>query len=450
MSSTRKAPWHIPRRTFLKGLGTAVALPWLEVMSANANDVTTAGSMAANEVPRRALFTYWGLGVEIRAFTPSDQGKGYTLTPSLQPLAPYKDDCTLFTGLKAYSGGHGSCSCLLTGMNTIRNAQTLPSVDQQIARFHGSSTRFPSLVLGMVRETGFGSPTPMTLSWSVNHSPVTPENRPEVLFKRLFAAEDATSLDAAKQALTQRVSLLDSIKDQAKALQGRLGSADRDRLEQYFTAIRDLEERIAVDRAWMDRPKPTVAKPDFGQGSPRDHIGTDGRGYSEYTRMMFDIIALAFQTDSTRVVSHIPRTEGDEARCYAYKTGSKWDLHSITHHDEQEDKLVFWRKLDALYLEEWAYFLGKLKSVKEGTGSLLDHTIAAWGTTNGGFNAHDSTQLPLILCGGSGLGIKHQGHLVKKDMPVANVWQTVVNAIKMPLPANFQGGVGTGAVAELA
>jgi hypothetical protein len=441
--------WRMARRTFLKGLGASVALPWLEAMSENAKSITSAGSMSAAEIPRRTMFTYWGLGLEVRAFTPADTGRNYALTPSLQPLAPFKDDCTVMTGLTSFSGGHGSCSCLLTGVNTFRNAKTMISVDQQIAAFHGSATRFPSLVLGTVRETGFGGPTPMTLSWSRNHTPITPENRPEVLFEKLFGSEDNNTLATAKQALAQRGSLLDSIKDQAAALQRRVGKEDAERLEQYFTSIRDLEERIKVEGEWIDRPKPKVPRPDFGQGSPRDRISGDGRGYSEYTRLMFDMIALAFQTDSTRVVSHIPRTEGDEAHCYTYLTKSKWDLHTITHHNEQEDKLVFWRQLDALYLGEWAYFLGKLKSVKEGSGTLLDNTMAAWATTNGGFNAHDSTLLPLILCGGSALGMKHQGHLVQKDVPVANVWQTVVNQVGMRVPENFQGGVAKGVVKEL-
>jgi hypothetical protein len=441
--------WRVSRRTFLRGVGAAVALPWLEAMSVNAQSVTNAGSMAPGEIPRRAMFTYWGLGLEIRGFTPADTGKNYTLTPSLQPLAPFKDDTTVLTGLTSYSGGHGSCSCLLTGLNTVRNAKTLISVDQQIAAFHGSATRYPSLVLGTARETGFGGPFPTTLSWSRNRTPITPENRPEVLFEKLFGNEDNNTLAAAKQALAQRGSLLDSIKEQAAALQRRVGKDDRERLEQYFTSIRDLEDRIQVETKWVDRPKPKVARPDFGQGSPRNRIAPDGRGYSEYTRLMFDMIALAFQTDSTRVVSHIPRTEGDEARCYAYLTKSKWDLHTITHHNEQEDKLVFWRQLDALYLAEWAYFLGKLKSVKEGNSTLLDNTMAAWATTNGGFNAHDSNMLPVILSGGKALGLKHQGHLIQKDVPVANVWQTMVSKIGMPLPENFQGGVAKGVVKEL-
>src|ERR1700712_4906160 len=129
--------WQMPRRTFLKALGVSVALPWLEVMSANAKDLTTAGSMAAGEIPRRAMFTYWGLGVEASGFTPADTGKNYTLTPSLAPLAPFKDDCTLMTGLSSFSGGHGSCCCLLTGVNTYRNPETLTSVDQQLAMYHG-------------------------------------------------------------------------------------------------------------------------------------------------------------------------------------------------------------------------------------------------------------------------------------------------------------------------
>src|SRR5271156_1254408 len=225
--------WRMARRTFLKSLGATVALPWLEAMSQNAKSITTAGSMAAHEIPRRAMFTFWGLGAETTGFTPQDTGKNYTLTPSLAPLAPFKDDCTLMTGLQSFPGGHGACSCLLTGVNTVRNAKTLMSVDQQLAVHHGSATRFPSLVLGMVRETGFGGPFPMTLSWSKNHTPITPENRPEVLFEKLFGAESNTTIAAARQAMAQRRSLLDSIREEAAALQRQLGAADRERLDQY-------------------------------------------------------------------------------------------------------------------------------------------------------------------------------------------------------------------------
>jgi hypothetical protein len=445
----KRNDWLMNRRRFLAGAGAALGLPWLEAMSPRSKNIAFAGELGPDEVPRRAMFTYWGLGLEIRQFTPKTAGRDYELSPTLQPLAPYKDECTVMTGLTSYTGGHGSCCCMLTGLNTVRNGQTLVSVDQQIAAFHGNATRHPSLVLGMVRDTGFGSPTPMTLSWSRNRTPMTPENRPEALFAKLFKAETPESRASAKSALTDRKSVMDAVLDQAKSLEKRVGKDDRARLEQYFTAVRDVEDRIKVEGDWIDRPKPKVDEPAFASGSARDRIGGDGKGYSEYTRLMFDLIVLAFQTDSTRVVTHIPRTEGDEARCYGFETKARWDLHSLTHHDEDEEKLAFWRKIDPMYMAEWAYFLGKLKSVKEGDGTLLDHTMASWATTNGGFGAHDSNRLPLILCGGRKLGLTHQGHLVKTGTSLADVWQTVVGRIGMPLPENFQGGQAKGEIKEL-
>ncbi len=213
------------------------------------------------------------------------------------------------TGLTSYSGGHGSCSCLLTGINTVRNARTLISVDQQLAAYHGSATRFPSLVLGTVRETGFGGPFPTTLSWSRNKTPITPENRPEVLFEKLFGSEDNNTLAAAKRALAQRGSLLDSIKEQAAALQRRLGKNDRERLAQYFSSIRDLEERIR-DRKRMDRrPKPKG-------GSARTSAST--RRARTHRRERWPRLLRIHSADVRRdragvpdrqhaVVSHIPR-----------------------------------------------------------------------------------------------------------------------------------------------
>ena len=187
-----------------------------------------------------------------------------------------------------------------------------------------------------------------------------------MLFEKLFGSEDNKTLAAAKQAMAQRASLLDSIKEQAAALQRQVGTADRARLDQYFTSIRDLEERIKVEGEWIDRPKPKVPRPDFGQGSPRDRIAGDGRGYSEYTRMMFDMIALAFQTDSTRAVSHIPRTEGDEAKCYGYQTKSKWDLHTITHNAQEDDKIGMWRQARRALPGRVGLLPRQAQSVKEG------------------------------------------------------------------------------------
>ncbi|WP_439621936.1 DUF1552 domain-containing protein [Gemmata sp.] len=441
--------WQIDRRTFLRGTGVALGLPWLEAMSPKALSVATAGEVAASEVPRRAIFTYWGLGLEVRAFTPKETGKDYTATQALRPLVPFKDDITVMTDLRAFTGGHGSCSAMLTGVNTPRNGKSLVSVDQQLADHYRGKTRFPSLVLGTVRETGFGGPFPMTLSWSRNHTPITPENRPEVLFDKMFRVDDPKAVAAARGQRAEAGSVLDLVRGQAKTLHGKLGKDDRATLDQYFTSVREIEDRLRVEAEWEDRPKPKVAPLDFGPGSPRDRLGPDGRGYRAYARLMFDVIALAFQTDTTRVVSHIPRTEGDEANCYKYLTGSPHGLHGLTHHDEDEAKLKLWARVDELYMEEWAYFLGKLKGVREGAGTLLDSTLAAWATTNGGLGAHDSNMLPVVLCGGKGMGVKHQGHLPQKDVPLANVWQTVADRVGMPVPPDFQGGQATGVIKAL-
>jgi len=165
-----------------------------------------------------------------------------------------------------------------------------------------------------------------------------------------------------------------------------------------------------------------VARPDFGKGSPRDRIASDGRGYSEYARLMFDMIALASNRQH-RSVSHIPRSEGDDGKAYKYLTNSRW---TCTHSPQRPGRTTRSRcgaRFDALYLAEWAYFLGKLKSVKEGNGTLLDNTMATWATTNGGPNAHDSKMLPLILCG-KATGPQTPRAPREDDMQVANVWQT--------------------------
>src|SRR5262249_36220003 len=169
----------------------------------------------------------------------------------------------------------------------------------------------------------------------------------------------------------------------------------------------------------------------------------DGTGMRRYLRLMFDVIALAFQTDSTRVVAHYPRGEGGPS--FKDRTGCPYDAHQLSHHGEDEEKLRYWAKVDQVYMEYWAYFLGKLQSIKEGNGTQLDHTIAAWGTTNGEFG-HGSTNLPLILCGGSKLGVKHQGHLVKKGVMIANVWRTMLKPLGMPVPKDFQAGLASGVI----
>jgi hypothetical protein len=434
------------RRTFLQAAGVSLALPWLEAMGLRSASVTNAGEITSSEIPRRTYFSIWGF-FNNRA-VPKDTGKDYTLTAPFDVLKDHKNDFTLFSGMRCFSGSHSGPGGFLTGKNAPINSFRLPSVDQQIAAFHQGKTRVPSLVLAIGRATGLGGPFWYTPSWTLNRTPIAPENRPEAVFDRMFRVDDKKNLVARQNQLERNASVLDLVKHQAKDLEKKLGKDDRATMEQYFTSIRDVEERIKADRTWLDVPPPQVTPPDFGK-TPLISLAEkndDGSGMKRYLRLFFDVIALAFQTDSTRVVTHFPK--GESGPTFKDLTKSPFDYHTLSHHGEDVEKLQLWTAVDRVYMEHFAYFLGKLKSIKEGQGNLLDHTMAVWGTSQGEAG-HALKDLPLMLCGGAGLGLKHQGHVEKKDMWVGSVWQTMLDRLGMPLPENFQAGLYDGVIKEV-
>jgi hypothetical protein len=442
--------WRLNRRTFLQSAGVSLALPWLEAMGLRSASVTNAGELAASEIPRRTYFSVWGFFNNRNV--PKETGKDYPLPVPFDVLKDFKNDFTLFSGLRVADGSHSGPGAFLTGANGPSNSFRLISVDQQIAAFHKGQTRVPSLVVGLSRSTGFGGPYWYATSWTGNGTPIAAEDRPEVIFDQLFRVDDPKARATRRNQLDRNASILDEVRDQAQQLQSKLGKDDRVTLEQYFTSIRDIEERIKIDRAWVDRPKPTVPPIDFGKVPPRNQAEANdsGAGMKRYLRLFFDVIALAFQTDSTRVVAHYPK--GESGPTFKDLTGCPFDYHTLSHHGEDPDKLKYWTTVDRVYMEHWAYFLGKLKSIKEGHRTLLDHTMAAWGTAQGEAG-HALTDLPLMLCGGSGFGIKHQGHLARKDMWVGSVWETMVDRVGMPRPGSsekpFQAGRSNGVVKEL-
>ncbi|CAN5906437.1 DUF1552 domain-containing protein [soil metagenome] len=442
---TKSAP--LSRRTFLRGAGVTLSLPWLEVMSVNARAATSAGAIAPSEIPKRAVFTMWGLGLNGRDFTPKDVGADYTLSPILQPLAEHRRDFSVISGLKlTHSGGHGGDRTFLTGTNTHQASSKLRvSCDQELAAGIGNATRFPSLVLGIKRGTGFGNPQDNTLSWTNNGTPIPTENRPHVLFDQLFRPDTPETLTQREGEFAKRGSVLDSVRDDARILEATLGKVDRDKLDEYLTSIRDLEKKMQVEKSWLYKPKPQISAIDFGsdQGLDPDKGGLD---YRRYQRLMFDVIALALQTDSTRVISYQPRMDNSDGTG-AYKAkGNPYGYHEMTHHGEDPDKLKWFTQSDIWYMEEWAYFLSKLKSIKEGQASLLDHCLVAYGSTGGSINAHDNHHLPVMLAGGSKLGVNHQGHLVSEGDYLGNLWQTVFQVMGVKVPDHFQGGEASGII----
>ncbi len=448
---TKRQRSSLPRRTFLKGAaGVTLALPWLEAMSVRAGAVDQAGSIAAAEIPRRAVFCFFGLGINGRDFTPADTGVDYTPTPILKPLEPLKRDFTVISGLKlTYSGGHVGDRTFLTGTNTrSAGAKLRISCDQELAAAVGRQTRFPSLTLGIKRGTGFGGNQDQTLSWTAAGTPIPSENRPHVLFDQLFRPDTPETLNQREAEFVRRSSLLDSLRDEAKRLNGALGADDRRKLDEYLTGIRDLERRMQDEKEWLRKPKPTVEALTFGkeQGLDPDKSGLD---YRRYQRLMFDVIALALQTDSTRVISYLARMDGQDGTGAWRDRGNPYNYHEMTHHGEDPDKLKWFTQADIWYMEDWAYFLDRLKAIKEGEGTLLDHTLVAYGSSGGAINAHHNHHLPTMLAGGARLGVKHQGHIDKEDVRLGNLWATMFDRMQVPLPDNFQGGEADGVIKEL-
>jgi len=443
-------PQPLPRRSFLKGAGITLALPWLDAMSVHAASVTKAGSIAAHETPRRAVFSFFGLGINGRDFTPADTGPGYTVTPILKPLEPLRRDFTVISGLKlTHSGGHLGDRTFLTGTNTrSAGAKLRVSCDQELAAAVGKATRFPSLTLGIKRGTGFGGNQDQTISWAPSGTPLPSENRPHVLFDQLFRPDTAGTLNQREAEFARRNSVLDSLREEARRLNGSLGADDRAKLDEYLTGIRDLERRMQSEKEWLRRPKPNVETINFGkeQGLDPDKAGLE---YRRYQRLMFDVITLALQTDSTRIIAYMARMDGQDGTGAWKELGNPYGYHEMTHHGEDPDKLKWFTKSDTWYMEEWAYFLNKLKSVKEGDGTLLDHTLAAYGSSGGAINAHHGHHLPTMIAGGARLGVKHQGHIIKEDVRLGNLWRTVFDRMGVPVPQNFQGGESDGIIKEL-
>ncbi len=444
----------VSRRTMLRGAGVALALPWLECMSTKCLSAATAGDITENERPRRAVFCMWGMGVNGRDFTPTEHGRDYTLTPILRPLQRHQNDFTLISGLKlTHSGGHGGDRTFLTGTNTHEAGCRLRiSCDQELATAVGNQTRFPSLVLGIKRGTGFGNPQDNTLSWTSSGTPIPAENRPHVLFDRLFRAASPEDIVAQRSGAAQTQSVLDAVREEANRLNAQLGSNDRRQLDAYFQSVREVESRIETDLQWLDRPRPQVTAIDFGddvQALDPQLRGGRNFDYRRYQRLMFDVIALALQTDSTRVISYMPRMDlRDGTYCYGFM-GCPYGYHEMTHHGADAEKLRWLTRVDTWYSEDWAYFIDKLKSAREGEGTLLDNTLLVWGSSGGTVNAHHNTNLPTMLVGGTNLGIRHQGHIAKQDVLLGNLWQTMFGDMRVHVPENFQGGEADGTVNEL-
>jgi hypothetical protein len=426
------------RRTVLKGVGCALGLPLLEAMLPTR---VRANSDALAKPPVRMAFVTFPNGAIMDAWRPQGEGTSFELSPTLQPLVDVKSDITLFTGLaqdngRAKGDGAGdharSSASLLTGAHPVKtsgsNIRVGQSVDQAAAERVGHLTRLPSLELGVERgrdaggcDSGYSCAYSNNVSWKDASTPMAKEINPRLVFERMFGkASDEKSLARRTRV---RQSVLDLVSEQAADLKGRLGSADQQKVEQYFTSVREIEQRIA--RAGQNKE---VARPDreFPDEVPGELV--------EHIRLMYDLMALAFQTDTTRIITFMTANEGSNR---SYKmVGVNNGHHELSHHREEQDKVEQLKKIDLFLMTEFAAFLKKLKSTAEGTGSLLDNCMVLYGSGLSDGNRHRHDDLPIVVAGRAGGTIQAGRHVVLSDeTPLNNLFLSMLDRMHAGIPA---------------
>ncbi len=419
----------------LRGAGACLALPWLQAMM-------PAGARAASNpqvIPRMGMF-YFGTGMNMRQFYPEGFGPDAKLSRILAPLEEQRRNFTVLSGTwLEHGGGHNGAYPFATAIQ--RGEPQTISPDQLAAEIHGKETRFPSLQMSVKRGTGYGHQALATISWNRQGVPLAAENDPKAIFNKLFRATSEQERAGQGDEFRQRGSVLDAVMADAKSIQGKLNQADRDQLEQYFNSIREVEQGLEREIDWSDRPKP---QPDLsGFGDYEKAISPEGNGnflYDQYAKLMYDLIALAFQTDSTRVISYVVRTE--LAGGVYPEFGVSKGYHSLSHHGNDPKNLEELAKVDTIYMRHWNHFLKRLESIPDGDGTLLDHTML--GFSSGMGIGHSKAILPTVLSGGAGLGIRHQTHVkLRENTPLASLWQTMTEKMGVPTEGKFQDSTGT-------
>ncbi len=417
------------RRTLLRGAGAAIALPMLEAMQ------TAGAASAGSPTARRIAVVYVPNGVIMNEWLPGTTGLEFAFPRILKPLAAFRDDLTLISGLaneaasKVRGGGHAKASgSFLSGTPPKYTAgadvHAGVTFDQIAARRWAAETRVPSLQLGcedarMVGNCDTGSSCAYTnsLSWKDADTPLQVEVNPRSVFERLFGTVDPSlSPEARARRTLYRRSILDVTRDQTRQLEATLSVRDKQRMDQYLTSIREVEQRLSA--AEKDSLIPTVEKP---AGIPF--------AYSDYVKLMFDLQVVAFQSDITRVATMMLGREGS-VRTYP-EIGVSDPHHPLTHHRGHPDFIEKVTRINCHHVELFAYFLQRLKGTSDGEGTLLDHSAILYGSAISEGNNHSYTNLPLLMAGGT--DGKSQGrHVAAPPQPVANLFVGILNRAGIP------------------
>lgn len=436
----------LPRRTLIRGLGVSLALPLLEAMlprSVHAAPSTFRPMLRSGTRPvPRTVFCYVSNGVNIRDWVPETVGRGYTLSPTLQVLEKHRDSFSVLSGLghpKA-TGGHSGADTWLTGADLSavpgRDYSNSVSIDQVIASRIGTATRFPSVEISDESGTG-GALHSHTLAFDANGTPLPAENHPHRLFQRLFVPEDASSRSAALRRYAEKRSILDEVLGEARALEKRLGQADRQKLGDYLQSVRETELRVQRLVDWVDVPLPEVDR----SGLQLESQPGNAHDRPMWLDVMLELTYLAFVTDATRVITFQWAREAG-----GFGPGGQ-NHHELSHHGGDPDMLRKLAEVDRGYLKHLDRFLTLLKTTGEGDRCLLDHTMVLYGSgmNSGERGDHSPKNLPLLVAGGGAWGLRHGqhlGHPGETHPPLSNVLLTLASKMGVETPA-FQDSTGT-------
>lgn len=421
--------WHLDRRTFLRGAGLALGLPWLEAMT-KANQPT--------DRPKRFCAFFFGNGVALPEknkphfqdwhwFPHSDGGADYQFTKSLEPLEPHKGDLSIFGGMSHATSrqlvGHNTVDVWLTGADIRVNLENSISIDQVIARRYASQTRIPSLVLSSQGGVGTKSRS-TTISFDAQGRAIPAESMPRRIFERLFEPPTAGDRAARERALASGRRRVDFLLEDSRSLRNNLGRPDQQRLDEFLQSLSEVESRLARSQEWLGKAIPQVDR-------SKINLDVSPKGPTDYIRTMLDLIVLAFETDTTRAAAYQMCAEDGVGICDRFP--SIVGFGSGGHHGLSHDNnSLNWAKYDRYLAEQFAYFLNRLASIREGDARLLDNTMALYGS--GTSTTHNARNYPTILAGGRNLGLQHGRFFKHKtERPLGDLYLTMLHRYDIPV-----------------
>jgi hypothetical protein len=419
----------LPRRTFLHGMGAALALPFLEAMV----PALTATAQTVANPQRRLGFVYFPNGAIMDQWIPATSGSNIQLSPILKCLEPYQNSVTVVGNLARAGttiGDHAVAAAgWLTGVyakqTEAQDVRAGVTIDQIVAKQIGQDTPFPSLEVATEDFTGFvGGCTPGfscaymdTISWATPTTPLPMEINPRVVFERMFGRPGTAQ--QRRQRMKRNKSVLDSIADDASALQRDLGARDRERLAEYLEYIREIERRIQRTEAQNSTNVTTIDAP---LGIPES--------FEEHVALMFDLLAVAYQADITRVFTFMMSREASQ------RTYPQVDVdephHTISHHGNDPEKMARNARINTFHAQQFGKFVAKLAKTPDGDGTLLDHSLVFYGAGMGNGNAHATDPLPLVAVGG-GAGKGNRHILPAPRTPVGNLWVDIAHKFGAPI-----------------